>query len=77
MPTLRKESYMQTKQMYLCLANDEKSDLEVVNSIRNRTYVKKKISTELNTDPGEGITQKFEFTAKQLNGNIQFPNSGA
>ena len=46
------------------LADDEASDLEVVNSIKNRTHTKKHISTELDTDQGEGIRQKLDLQLK-------------
>ena len=48
------------------LADNEESDLDVVNSIRNRTCVKKHINAKLDDDQGEEITQKLELAAKQL-----------
>ena len=54
-----------------------KSDLEVINSIRDKTGAKKHISTELDTDQGEGITWKLYFAAKQLNDKIQLHAPGA
>ena len=58
------------------LTDDEESDLEVVNSTRNRAYTKKYVSTELDTDQGEGMMQKLKFAAKHLNDKIQLHTSG-
>ena len=47
-----------------------------MNSIRNRAYPKKQVSTELHTDQGKGIMQKLKVAAKQLNDKIQLHTLG-
>ena len=46
------------------LADDEESDLEIMNSIRNQAHTKEHVSTEMDTEQGEGIMQKLKFAAK-------------
>ena len=58
------------------LVDDEEFDIESMNSITNRTHTKKHVSSELDTDQGEGITQKLKFAAKQLNDGIHWNASG-
>ena len=43
------------------LADDEESDLEVINSIQNRAHAKKLFSTEFDTDQGEDITNSLNL----------------
>ena len=38
-----------------------------MNSIRNWDHTKKHVSSELDTDQGEGITRKFKVVAEELN----------
>ena len=42
------------------LKDDEESNVEPLNLVRNMTFKKKHVSSELYTDQGEGITQKLK-----------------
>ena len=57
------------------LVDDEESDVVSMNSIRNQAHTKKYVSSELETDQGEGITQKLTCTTKQLNDRIHLHTS--
>ena len=52
------------------LADDEKSDLEFITPTKIQTHTKKIVSSELDTDQGEGITNKIKFAARQLNDSM-------
>ena len=58
------------------LADEEESNLEVFNSIRNQAHSKKHVSSTLDTDQIEGITQKLKFATRQLNDRIELHTSG-
>ena len=58
------------------LADDEESNVELMNLIGNQTSTKKDVSSELDTDQGEGITQKLKFETLQLNDRILLHISG-
>ena len=57
------------------LADDEESDIELMNSIRSQAHTKKDVSPGLDTSQGEGIPCKLKFAARQLNDRIQLHNS--
>ena len=61
------------------LAGDEESEIDVMNLIRNQAHTKKHVSLnlDLDTDQGEGITQKLKYAAKQINDKIILHTSGA
>ena len=52
------------------LVDEERSDVQSLHLVRNRICKNKYVSFELDTDKGEGMTQKLKFAAKQLNDRI-------
>ena len=47
-----------------------------MNSIWKWDCTRKHVSSELDTDQGEGMTQKLKFAAKQLNDRVHLHTSG-
>ena len=58
------------------LVDDEGSNPEFMNLTKNQDHMKKHISSELDPEQGEGITNKLKFAVRQLNDRIQLCISG-
>ena len=65
----------QSQKLFCCRENNLLV-MQLLNLVGNSTCKKKHVSYELDTEQGEGITEKLKFAAKQLNERIQLYTSG-